>query len=563
MDERGERRAVGRRALTSDLGRPGRAADSYVSGLARLDPVAAQAVGLRVDRLWAALGPEGVQAEADLARTTLAELDAEGTTGDADEPGPATVLRRALSERLRSDLALHDSGFLPGLVAPLASPAHAVMMGLESAAGDTDRLVDGLALVPEALRDYAERLEAAASNGYVVPARQSRTLAAQLRRWADPAADDRLGRLVAPSEVDVDGALAAARRACVGLAAWLEDVHAPRGSSTDAVGPELYRTTSTAFLGTELDLEQTYAYGWDRLAELTARAEQLAAALGCSGLDEAAAMLDADPAGQVAVGPDLIAWVEGRMARAADLLDGSVFDIPERSRCGAVLAAPGSGSIYYSPPDPAGTRPGRVVWSTPTGVDRLPVWREVSTVHHEGLPGHHLQHVVTMATSSLHPWQRYLCHVHGYAEGWAHYTEGRASDWGLVDEPGEQLGVVLAQRWRAARIVIDLGLHLGYPVPPGNGFTDATTWTPEVGVEVLTQAAGCDTETARFEVVRYLGWPGQALAFSMGARLWEQAREDALATGRFDERTFHRQALALGPMGMAPLAHTLEELARA
>src|SRR5699024_9128686 len=99
--------------------------------------------------------------------------------------------------------------------------------------------------------------------------------------------------------------------------------------------------------------------------------------------------------------------------------------------------------------------------------------------------------------------------------------------------------------------------------PAANGFTQATTWNTEVGVEVLTQAAGCDVETARFEVLRYLAWPGQALAFSTGAKLWEDARNIALATGRFDERSFHSHALSLGPMGMGPLQQTLEELARA
>src|SRR5690606_34192318 len=198
-----ERRAVGPRSVMSDLGQPGRVCTSYVSGLAHLDPGAAQAVGRNDDRLWAALGPEAVRAEADLARTTLSELEAgavaDDATGTGPGPAPATVLRRALSERLRSDLALHESGFLPGLVAPLASPAHAVMMGLESASGDPERLLAGLGQVPSALRDYAARLEdAATTQGYVVAARQSRTLAAQVRRWADPAADDRLGRLVSP-----------------------------------------------------------------------------------------------------------------------------------------------------------------------------------------------------------------------------------------------------------------------------------------------------------------------------------------------------------------------------
>lgn len=544
----------------ADLGRPGRVADSYVQGLARLDPGAAQVTGRDSARPWAALGPGAVQERADLARRTLAELD----ESSAQPTSPAgAVLRAALGERLRSDLALHDTGFMPGLVAPLASPAHAVLMGLESA--HPDRRVEGLAQLPEAFRAYTEQLEETAGRGYVVPARQSRTLAAQVRRWADPEGDDRLGALLDGPGTDQDrpraaAVLAEARAACLELATWLEEVHAPRGATTDAVGPDLYAVTSSAFLGTDVDLEETYAYGWDRLRELTAQAQALAAELGADGLDQAAARLDADPAGRVTVGPALVDWVEDRMSQAADRLQGSVFDIPADSRCGAVLAAPGSGSIYYSPPDPAGTRPGRVVWSTPTGATEVPVWREVSTVHHEGLPGHHLQHVVTMGTETLHPWQRYLCHIHGYAEGWAHYTEGRAQDWGLLQHPGEQLGVVLAQRWRAARIVIDLGLHLGYPIPAGNGFTQATRWTRAVGVEVLTRAAGCDEETARFEVVRYLGWPGQALAFAMGARLWEAAREVAMRRGSLDERSFHMQALALGPMGMAPLRTTLEAL---
>ncbi|AXH95752.1 DUF885 domain-containing protein [Ornithinimicrobium avium] len=547
-------------SLSRALGAPGRAADSLVAGLADLDPRAAQAVGLPTDRLWADPGPDAVETRADLARTALADLHATGV-----QTGPAEVLRRALTERLTSDLELHDSGFTPGLVAPLASPAHAVLSGLESAVREPDRLLEGLAEVPAALGAYAERLEAAAAHGYVAPARQSRTLAAQLLRWADPAADDRLGRLLtrtgAPEGSAPHTRLERAREACRDLASWLLTAHAPRGSATDAVGAGLYRTTAGAFLGTEVDLDETYAYGWELLDELTARAEGLALALGCSGLAEAEALLDARPEGLVPVGPELVAWVEERTARAARTLDGVVLDVPAAIPLEAVLAAPGSGSIYYSPPDPAGTRPGRVVWSTPTGAQRVPVWREVSTVLHEGVPGHHLQHAVTAATTTLHPWQRHLCHVHGHAEGWAHYVEGRAGAWGLLEDPAEQLGTVLAQRWRAARIVVDMGLHLDLPVP-ANPFTQATRWEPGVGVEVLTQAAGCDEETARFEVVRYLGWPGQALAFALGARLWEDAREAALTRG-LDEHAFHAQALSLGPMGMAPLRATLAEAARA
>jgi uncharacterized protein (DUF885 family) len=175
---------------------------------------------------------------------------------------------------------------------------------------------------------------------------------------------------------------------------------------------------------------------------------------------------------------------------------------------------------------------------------------------HEGLPGHHLQHAITLTTDGLHPWQRVLCHVHGYAEGWAHYAEQLADELDLYTDPGERLGMLCGQMWRAARIVIDLGLHLRLPIP-ANTFTDQTRWTPELAVDLLMRVAGLDAITARFEVDRYLGWPGQALAFKVGERLWWQARREAETRPGFDRRHFHMTALRLGPMGLDPLRSAL------
>jgi uncharacterized protein (DUF885 family) len=121
----------------------------------------------------------------------------------------------------------------------------------------------------------------------------------------------------------------------------------------------------------------------------------------------------------------------------------------------------------------------------------------------------------------------------------------------------DRLGMLYGQRWRWARIVIDMGLHLGLPIPAGNGFTDATDWTPPVGVAMLRKAAGVDETTARFEVDRYLGWPAQALAFRVGAQLWRQARDAAERRPGFDLRAFHMRALRLGPLGLGPLREVM------
>lgn len=74
-------------------------------------------------------------------------------------------------------------------------------------------------------------------------------------------------------------------------------------------------------------------------------------------------------------------------------------------------------------------------------------------MHHDGLPGHHLQFAMSLGLEDLLPWQRSLCQVHGYAEGWAHYAERLSVALGLLDDSAERLGVIYAQIWRAARIV--------------------------------------------------------------------------------------------------------------
>jgi uncharacterized protein (DUF885 family) len=335
----------------------------------------------------------------------------------------------------------------------------------------------------------------------------------------------------------------------------------PGAPRADAVGRDVYQVTSSAFLGTRVDLDELYAWGWELLRDLRAQAREVAAEIvGEPDVAAAVRALDADPARRVPVGEPLRAWLQGRLDAVTDAVDGRWFDLPSATRAvEARMSAAASGVMYYTPPDAGLTRPGRVWWTVPAGQESVATWREVSTVHHEGVPGHHLQHAITFGLTGLHPWQRLLCQVHGYAEGWAHHSEQLAVDLGLVPDPGDRLGVVFARLWRACRVVVDLGLHLDLPIPAANGVVEADRWTPGLGVDVLRTVAEVDPDTARFEVDRYLGWPGQALAFTVGARLWREACVDAetRAAGAFDLREFHGTALGLGPMGLGPLRAAL------
>ncbi|MEU4781343.1 DUF885 domain-containing protein [Micromonospora sp. NPDC023633] len=540
-------------------------ADRYLDALAELDPQAAEAAGRTPDSHFADLSPDGFAARAELARDTATAAAGASADGTAQR-----ALAGALRDRLASEVDLYDAGFTTRLLAPLATPVHLVRQVFDNLPRDTARdwavVAAHLRRVPAALGQYAETLRRSAGRGHLVARRQVLAVADQCTAWVT--SDDFYGRLVAGGpDGTLAGELAAGARsaaaATADFAAFLRTELAPRATDVDGVGRDLYAVTARSFLGATVDLDELYAYGWEELARTAAEQRAVAAELGHPDVARARAALDADPAGRVPVGPDLERWLRERTERLTDALDGTHFDIPAATRHVVCRISPAaSGVMYYTPPDAALTRPGGIWWSTPPGESTVPVWRHVGTLCHEGLPGHHLQHAITLTTAELHPWQRSLCQVHGYAEGWAHYAERLADELGLYAGPAERLGMLDGQMWRAARVVIDLGLHLDVPIPAGTGLTDARRWTPELAVDFLTRVAGLDPATARFEVDRYLGWPAQALAFKAGARLWQQARGEAERRegAAFDRKRFHHRALRLGPMGLDPLRARLAEL---
>jgi uncharacterized protein (DUF885 family) len=533
-------------------------ATQLLRDLAPVDPTAAGALGLEPANVMPALAPADFAARREAYLRARRSLDALGTPAPAER-----VLGAALRERVDAQIGLDDTGFTTAQLAPLATPIHQVREVFDDLPHETpadwERVAEHLSRVPSTIDAYAETLRAAADAGHVAAARQVLAVAAQCERWIG--ADDFYRRLVAacgPGQRDrLDGAAAAATEATARFAEFLRGELLPRAPETDGVGRDLYAVTARAFLGENVDLDETYAFGWDELAQLTAEMRQVAAELGHDSIEAAAAKLDADPARCLSTPEELASWLQNRVDDVTDAIDGVHFDLPtvaRRAECRISLST--SGVMYYTAPDPSFSRPGRIWWAPPAdGTSRT--WREATTVHHEGVPGHHVQITVAMTEPGLHPWQRSMAHVHGYAEGWAHYAERLADEFGLLRDPGERLGMLYGQRWRAARIVIDMGLHLGLPVPAGNGFTGATDWTPPAGVAMLRGAAGVDETTARFEVDRYLGWPAQALAFRVGARLWRQARDAAERRPGFDLRAFHMHALRLGPLGLGPLREVM------
>lgn len=536
-------------------------ADSYVAELAGHEPDAAMAIGLDGPPV-PDIGPEWLQRRYALQGETLAALAA---AGQGDE-----VLRAALRERLERERLLFDTGFTTRLVAGLATPVHLVRYAVEGltltpdASGEAllRRLEASAAAVDEYIaalrwsRDHADRFTGTG----VAPVRQLDTLATQVESWV---AGNWFGSIPVAEGVDAT-ARARARAAAdatnerlTALVRVLRDELRPVAPVVDGVGDDVYADLAAAMLGARIDLDDTYSYGWSELERLVAEARALAAELGGSGDDPvraAASVLDVDPRYRLDGVDAIQAWLTTRVAETIDAVEPA-FDLPATVRdVDCLVSEAASGVVYYTPGAPDGSTPGRVVWTIPSGVPVAATWQEVTSVHHEGVPGHHLQFVLTAADPGLHPWQRHLCHIHGYAEGWAHYSEQLADELGLIRDPAERLGLLLGQIWRSVRIVADIGLHTGRPIPP-NALGVEGEWTPELARDLLVDFALVEPTLAGFEVDRYLGWPGQALAFKVGARLWFDARaaREAQDGETFSLRDFHRDALALGPMGLDPL----------
>ena len=199
-------------------------------------------------------------------------------------------------------------------------------------------------------------------------------------------------------------------------------------------------------------------------------------------------------------------------------------------------------------------------WSVPVGVTKFTTWRETTTVYHEGVPGHHLQlgqAVVNRAT--LNTYRRSIAGTSGHAEGWALYAERLMAELGYLDDPGDRLGMLDGQRMRAARVVIDIGVHLGKEFPGSASMPAGGVWDYDKAFAYMTDNVNMDEGFIRFEVDRYLGWPGQAPSYKVGQRVWEELRaERARREGdSFDVKRFHSEALAIGGVGLDTLRRAL------
>jgi len=542
-------------------------AEQWVDSLVELDPTVGTYIGRSRDGSgFADYSPDGHARYIEAATAALGALDATPAVDAIDEV-TRTDLRSTLALDLESSAAqlqLRDLNVI-------ASPAQAIREVFDlmpsGTVADWTNISARLQAVPDAVNGYIETLRLGIDQGVTPARRQVIEVLGQARRNA--ANDGFFNQFVAEAALE-SGSLpaslandlsAGARKATAAyntLAAFLADDLAPGATEQDAIGRELYALSSRRFLGASIDLDETYEWGIQELARMVDEQESVARQIkpGATVL-EAIEFLDTDPARKLHGTDALQRWMQETSDRAVAELGETQFDIPDEIRRLECMIAPTQeGGIYYTGPTDDFSRPGRMWWSVPVGVTEFDTWRELTTVYHEGVPGHHLQiGQAVYNRAKLNTWRRQLAGTSGHAEGWALYAERLMEQLGYLDDPADRLGMLDGQRMRAARVVLDIGVHLVKKVPDGS-----QTWTAEYAFDFLAKNVNMNAGFVKFEVNRYLGWPGQAPSYKVGQRIWEQLRDEAQARdgAAFNIKEFHRRALDLGGVGLDTLRTALQ-----
>ncbi|NBQ99200.1 MAG: DUF885 domain-containing protein [Actinobacteria bacterium] len=547
--------------------------DRYIDKVAELSPCSATYLGIAGhDHLMTDFSPAGHDARRDLDAATLAALD-RITPGGDDDRLAAGVLRESINAAMQA----HSSGEHLRSIRIIAGDVESARSVFDlmptATAADWEVIAERLSNVPGAFAGMRESWSLGLGRGIVTSRRQVLAQADQLEYWSGAGSDPAFFEQYVESAASVKGApmeqlrtnARAASAAMAETAAFLRGTYLSSAREADGCGEEAHAAARREFLGAVIDPVEAYEWGWEetmRLDEEIRRCGELIA----PGLSPAEVrhLLDTDPARMVHGEESLRAWLQQLMDDAMSfLVDGNHFQIDPRIRTVEAMISPpgGAAAMYYTGPSEDLSRPGRT-WYPANGRSSFPRWGEPTTAYHEGVPGHHLQvAVATIERERLSRVQRMFFNS-GHGEGWALYAERLMDEFGFLENNEYRLGYLYAQAFRAARVVVDIGIHCGYSIPSRSKWHPGEKWTPDLMLEFMSARSSSDEAFNRSEIDRYLGWPGQAISYKLGERVWLRLRDEAKARhgSSFDLAAWHDRALKLGNLGLDLLQ---QELSRA
>jgi uncharacterized protein (DUF885 family) len=550
-------------------------ADRLLDRSLEADPIAATYAGVsKYDEQLTDYSPEGYE-----RRATIERDERDRMAASEPETRSEGVTKRLVLERIDVSLASYEAGDHFYELSHIFSPAQsirAVFDQMQQRTTDDWRVIERRARkVPQALQSWQTALTHAIKQGHLPSESQVLPCIEQARAWAGmgaafppyfssmaskyetlPNSDRKLSDKLRDAAHSADQAFR-------DYADFLERECAPYMTKEYAVGRDRYERDVRQYLGMSVDVDAEYEWGWhelDRLlAEIAVVCEQISPG---ASLDEVKQKLDRDHEKWLHGEEQVVDWLHSLLTHAMDALSGTHFDIPEQlRRIDVRIAPPGTAaSPYYTGPNEDFSQPG-IYWFPTAGRTRFPMWTEISTAYHEGVPGHHLQVGWSKVTKELTRYQQNLF-IAGHGEGWALYAERLMDELGYLDKPEYRLDMLLNHLFRAARVVVDIGLHMQLPIPADRVFHGGEVWTPAIATEFLSEYTNLAPAVIVDEITRYLGWPAQAISYKLGEREWLQAREQARsrAGDSFDLKTWHASALSLGAMGLEQLQTELAAL---
>jgi len=545
-------------------------ADRFVDDVCEADPILCTFLGVpgSDDRWGSSLGLEGLESRRDSARRYRPEIAPLVDSADPRERVTARVMLAAIDEGEESyqqgdhflDLRHMASGFQR-----IRSVFDVMRTETDE---DWDNIVARLEKIDQPLSDYRDLLRAGLSAGVAVASRQVESVVDQARRLSAEESSFNVITRKAGSTGHESGRLSraveAARSTVAEFGEWLEQVYLPSARSEEGFGRDAYERAANRMVGMRVDPDEAYEWGWEEFRRLRAEMERVAAEiLPDAGIAEVTEYLETDPAHTAAGTEALIAFVEEILATAVDELAGRHFEVADVIRPLTVQIAPPGGplGVYYLRPSEDFTRPGGV-WYSIGDQEVFPLYQHVSTAYHEGFPGHHLQLATAMyQRDNISRFQRLLTWCPGYGEGWGMYAEVLMGELGYLEDPSQHFGMLAKQMYRAARVVVDIGLHLGLRIDAGSPVGAGLPWSFERAIEFMEVFGFRTPAQARDEVLRYLGWPGQAIAYKLGEREILRIRADTedRLRDRFDLKEFHSVVINNGTMRLDLLDEVVKE----
>ncbi|MEA3011181.1 MAG: hypothetical protein QOJ91_2873 [Sphingomonadales bacterium] len=336
--------------------------------------------------------------------------------------------------------------------------------------------------------------------------------------------------------------------------AFYRTTYAPKCAKADSIsaqpgGREYYAFRVRQETTTDLTPEQIHQIGLREAARIRAEMDKVAKAAGFASREAFIRELHANPK-YYATSPAQLMAAAALTAKTIDgKMPGYFATLPRLSygiREIPAETAEGTTTAYYAQGSPASGISGTFYVNT-SKLDQRPLWELPALTLHEAVPGHHHQ-ISLQQEVELPPFRRNFTSFTAFTEGWALYSESLGEEMGLYDTPEKKMGQLSYQAWRAARLVVDTGIH-------------SKGWDKAKAVAFMRENTALTDANIDAEVNRYISWPGQALGYKIGElriRALRTKAEKALGT-KFDLRRFHDAVLLQGSVPLDVLEAQVDE----